>query len=186
LADVQTIAFSPEHVKDLIKYGFEKIKATVSVQGTLTFRKQKYIVVVGAEKFSRHQSTKVYISHVDDKLLLFEYKKDGIFLGEAICQKPFERPAGSETPKVKENEVELIRRFLEESGMVVDTVSLIQLHRQGLSLTMAKTVYEHNRARYSSYLRKLRQPRQITGTALFNAFMLDCVKCQRKAVYGKK
>jgi len=80
----------------------------------------------------------------------------------------------------------LICRFLEESGMVVDTVSLIQLHRQGLSLTMAKTVYEHNRARYSSYLRKLRQPRQITGTALFNAFMLDCVKCQRKAVYGKK
>ena len=81
LAAVETISFSPEHVKELIKYGFEKIKATVSVQGTLTYRKQKYIVVVGAEKFSRHQSTKVYISHVDGKLLIFEYKKDGIFLG---------------------------------------------------------------------------------------------------------
>lgn len=186
LAGVETISFSPEQVKELIKYGFEKIKATVSVQGTLTFRKQKYIVVVGAEKFSRHQSTKVYVSHVDDKLLVFEYKKDGIFLGEAIRQKPFERPAGSEAPKVKENEVELICRFLEENEMVVDTVSLVQLHRQGLSLAMAKTVYECNQARYSSYLRKLRQPRQITGTALFNAFMLDCVKCQRKPAYGKK
>jgi hypothetical protein len=186
LAAVETISFSPEHVKELIKYGFEKIKATVSVQGTLTFRKQKYIVVVGAEKFSRHQSTKVYVSHVDDKLLLFEHKKDGIFLGEAIRQKPFERSAGSEAPKVKENEVELICRFLEENGMVVDTVSLVQLHRQGLSLAMAKTVYERNRARYSSFLRKLRQPRQIIGSALFNAFVLDCVKCQRKPAYGKK
>jgi len=186
LSAVETISFSPEHVKELIKYGFEKIKATVSVQGTLTFRKQKYIVVVGAEKFSRHQSTKVYISHVDDKLLIFEHKKDGIFLGEAICQKPFERPAGSAAPKLKENEVELICRFLEENGMVVDRVSLIQLHRQGLSLAMAKTVYEYNRARYASYLRKLRQPPQITGVALFNAFMLDCVKSQRKAIYGKK
>jgi len=74
LSAVETISFSSEHVKELIKYGFEKIKATVSVQGTLTFRKRKYIVVVGAEKFSRHQSTKVYISHVDDKLLIFEHK----------------------------------------------------------------------------------------------------------------
>ena len=186
LAAVETISFSPEHVKELIKYGFEKIKATVSIQGTLTFRKQKYIVVVGAEKFSRHQSTKVYISHVDGKLLIFEYKKDGIFLGEAICQKPFERPAESSLPKLKENEVELICRFLQENAMVVDRVSLIQLHRHGLSLALAKTVYEHNQPRYASYLRKLRQPPQVTGAALFNAFMLDCGKCLRKAVYGKK
>jgi hypothetical protein len=186
LSGVETISFSPHHVKELIKYGFEKIKATVSVQGTLTFRKQKYVVVVGAEKFSRHQSTKVYISHVDDKLLIFEQKKDGIFLGEAICQKPFEKPTRYSPPKLKENEVELISHFLQQKGMVVDTVSLIQLHRRGLSLQMAKMVYQRNQARYDRFLRKLRQPPQITGAALFNAFMLDCTKYQRKAVYGKK
>lgn len=186
LKAAQTIWFSPEDVNDLIKYGFEKIKATVSADRTLTFRKQKYVVVEGAEKFSRHQSTKVCVSHVDDKLLIFEQKKDGVFLGEAICQKPFEKPDRSRLPNLKENEVELICHFLEENGMVVDRGSLIERHRQGLSLAMAKTIYERNKARYESYLRKLRQPPRITGCALFNAFILDCTKHQRKVAYGEK
>lgn len=186
LAAIQTVSFSPDHVKDLIKYGFEKVKATVSVKGTITFRNQKYIVVEGAEKFSRHQSTKVVISHVDGKLLVFEDKKDGILLGEAICQKPFEKSSRTILPELKENEVELICRFLEENAMVVDRVSLIERHRQGLTLALAKTIFERNKARYDNYLRKLRQPPQITGAAVFNAFMLDCAKYLHKASYGQK
>jgi hypothetical protein len=183
LQAAQTISFSPEQLKDLIKYGFEKLPATVSVRGTLTFRNQKYIVVEGAEKFSRHQSTPVDISHVDDKLLIFERKKDGIFLGEAICQKPFDKPGKTTSSAVKANEVELICRFLEENGMVVERTWLIERHRQGLSLATAQTIFEQNKARYESFLRKLRQPAQITGVALFNTFMMDCVKYQRRADY---
>lgn len=186
LAAVQTISFSQEHVKDLIKYGFDKIKATVSVKGTVTFRNQKYVLVQGAEKFSRQQSTKVYVSSVDGKLLIFEQKKDGILLGEAICQKPFEKPQNSCPPQLKHNEVELIRCFLQQKNMLVDTVALVERHRQGLSLCLAQAIYEHNRKRYEHYLKKLRQPPQIAATALFNAFMLDCIRYQRKSDYGQK
>lgn len=183
LAAVPAMSFSPEHVEALIQYGFEKIKATVSVKGLITLRNRKYVVVVGAEKFSRSQSTTVYVSHVDDKLLIFEHKKDGVLLGEAIGQQPYEKPAGSDVPKLKENEVELICRFLTENNMVVDRRWLIEKHRLGLSLAMAKTVYDRNKERYDGYVRKLKQPVEITGAALFNAFMLDCEKHQRKAVY---
>lgn len=183
LAAAPTMSFSPEDVKKLIPYGFEKLKATVSVKGLITFRNRKYVVVVGAEKFSRGQSTNVYVSHVDDKLLIFEHKKDGVLLGEAIGQQSYEKPAGSDVAKLKENEVELICRFLTENNMVVDRLWLIEKHRRGLSLAMAKTVYERNQQRYEGYLRKLNQPVEITGAALFNAFMLDCEKHQRKAVY---
>jgi hypothetical protein len=183
LAAAPTMSFSPEHVKKLIPYGFEKVKATVSVKGLITFRNRKYVVVVGAEKFSRSQSTIVYVSPVDDKLLLFEHKKDGVMLGEAIGQQPYEKPARSDVPKLKENEVELICRFLTGNNMVVDRLWLIERHRRGLSLAMVKTVYERNKERYDGYLRKLKQPVEITGAALFNAFMLDCEKHQRKAGY---
>lgn len=186
LSSVQTISFSPENVKDFMKYGFKKRKATVSAQGKLTFRSQKYVVVEGAEKFSRNQSTKVHVSHVDGKLLLFEQKKDGIFLGEAICLKPFEKPAGTTSAELKANELELICRFLEENEMVVDRPWLIETYRQGLSLAVVKTVYRLNKARYENYLHKLRQPPQITGVALFNAFMLDCIKYQRNTEYKEK
>lgn len=186
LSCVQTMVFSPEHVKDLIKYGYAKTKATVSAKGTLTYANQKYVVVEGADQFSPKIGTKVYISHVDDKLLIFEQKKDGILLGEAIGQKPFEKPQKSSAPQLKQNEVELIRRFLEEKAMLVDTVALIERHRQGLSLSVAKAIYEQNRQRYEHYLKKLRQPPQIAGTALFNAFMLDCIRYQRKTGYGQK
>jgi hypothetical protein len=186
LAQAQTFSFSPEHVKNLIKYGYEKIKATVSVKGSMTFRNQKYMVAEGSEKFSRHQSTKVVVSHVDGKLLIFEDKKDGILLGEAIPQKPFEKPSGKVLLELKENEVELICRFLEENRMLVERSSLIERHRQGLTLPLAHTIFERNKPRYDAYLRKLRQPPQITGAALFNAFMLDCAKYLHRASYGQK
>jgi len=186
LAGVKTISFSAEHVKDFIKYGFDKIKATVSVKGTLTFRKQTYVVVEGAEKFSRHQSTKVHVSAVNGKLLIFEFKEDGILLGEAICQEPFEKPDRKSPARVKENEVERIIDFLCENTMVVDRITLIECHRKGLTLTMAKTIYERNRQRYDNYRLKITQSEQITGMAIFNAFILDCSKHQRNIGYGEK
>jgi hypothetical protein len=183
LATAHPITFSPDHVKDLIKYGFDKIRATVSEKGLLTFRNRKYVVAVGAERFSRRVGTKVYVSHVDGKLLIFEHARDGVLLGEAIPQKPYEKPTGGHAPRLKENEVESISRFLTENGMSADPIWLIEAHRQGLSLAMAKTVYDQNRERYEGFSRKLRQPVGIIAAALFNAFMLDCEKHLRKRGY---
>ena len=186
MAGIDKMVFSAENVEDLMRYGFKKIPATVSVKATLTFNKQTYAVVDGAEKFSRHKSTKVLISAVGDKLLIFEHKDDGILLGEAICRKPFEKKEQNTGIKLKANEVEQIIEFLSQKDMVIDRGTLIERHGQGLTLAIAQAVYEKNKTRYENYLLKLRQPRQITGTALFNAFILDCIKHQRKTIYGKK
>jgi hypothetical protein len=186
LSSVKTFSLSTEHVRGFEQYGYDKKRATVSKKGTLTFGKRTYVVVVGAEKFSRHQSTTVYVSHVNGKLLIFEHKEDGLLLGEAVCQEPFQKPPHTPAPQLQANEVELIAKFLEENSMVVDMAVLIERHRKGLSLAMAKAIYQSNKARYDRYLLKLRQPPHITGLALFNAFILDCTKHQRKNVYGDK
>ena len=113
------LTFVPDDVRHFMKYGFDKIKATVSKKGIITFNNQTYLVAVGAENFSRHKSTKVYISDLSDKLFIFEYKEDGILLGEALCRKPFNKPA-KQQPTLESNEVELIITYLEEQKMVVD------------------------------------------------------------------
>jgi len=88
--------------------------------------------------------------------------------------------------KLKANELEQIIDFLSEKEMVVDRGTLMERYGEGLTLSLARTVYEHNQPRYERYLLKLRQPPEITGAALFNAFMLDCIKHMRKPIYGAK
>jgi hypothetical protein len=161
-----------EDVRHFMKYGFDKIKATVSKKGTITFNNQIYHVAVGIENFSRHKSTQVYISDLGDKLLIFEYKPDGILCGEALCKKPFHKPL--KHPSLEANPVELIIAYLEKQKMVVDRALLIKIHHQGLTLEVTKSIYTQNKQRYQSYAIKLRQPEKITGKAIFNAFILDC------------
>ena len=52
LSDQETVVFDPAHMDTLMKYGFDKKKATVSKDKTIVCNKRKYVVVVGAEKFS--------------------------------------------------------------------------------------------------------------------------------------
>jgi len=173
LHNTLTLSFSPDDVTTFMKYGFDKIKATVSKKGTITFNNQTYYVAVGTENFSRHKSTKVHISDLGEKLFVFEYKNDGILLGEALCRKPFEKPVERQ-PDLNANPVEEMSLYLASQKMVVDTVSLIELHHQGLKPDIVKTVYEQNRDRYIAFADKLKQPQKITAKALFNAFISDC------------
>lgn len=173
LSQSQLLSFGPDDVKEFMKYGFDKIKATVSKKTTITFNNRTYYVAVGMENFSRHKSSKVHISDLGDKLLIFEYNKDGILLGEALCRQPFEKPP-KQQPTLEANAVELMIEYLQSQNMVVDRLTLIKVHHQGLTLQIAKTICEQNQGRYNAYSKKLRQPEKITGKALFNAFILDC------------
>jgi len=177
LSKADSISFSPSEVKELMKYGFRRIKATVSVKGTLTFDNKTYYVAVGIERFSQRKRTAVYISHIADKLFIFD-KDNGILLGEALSQKPFEKPAAHPGNKIEANEVEQIAGFLKQQSMVIDMVSLIEKKKKGLTLASAKEIYRHNKRRYRSFLIKLNQPQEKTGTALFNAFIMDCERKQ--------
>jgi hypothetical protein len=166
LSAIETIEFMPQQVEDFIKYGFDKISATVSSKGMITYNNQRYYVAVGAEKFSRIQSTKVNISKVDDKLLL--------------AQKAPQKPKRSSQPKLPANEVEQIAEFLQNKGMLVDPVALIDRYRNGLTLAVATDIYDNNKSRYVNYALKLDQSKQRLGLALFNAFLIDCQRYQRR------
>jgi len=171
LCGLPLLTFSPDDVKSFMKYGYQKIKTTVSKKGIITFNKRTYYVATGADNFSRHKSTVVYISDLRNKLLIFEFTEDGVLLGEALCRRPFEKTV---RPPVEANPVEILSDWLESKNMTVDRGSLIEIYHRGVTLKTAKSIYERNRSRYTAYSSKLKQPQEIIGKALFNAFILDC------------
>ena len=174
------LSFFPEQVKEYMKYGFQKVKATVSKKKMIRYDNQNYYVTIGSELFSSHKSTPVQISRYNDKLFIFEPKDNGILLGEALAQKPFEKPVKSLTVQIEENELDKIIAFLKQNSMVIDRLALIETCQKGFSLTMAKKIFQHNQERYTTYRKKMRQPENRKGSALFNAFILDCQNYLRK------
>ncbi len=175
-----TLTFSPGQVKEYMKYGFTKTKATVSKKRIIRFDKQNYYVTIGADLFSRHKSTPVQISQYNDKLFIFEPKENGILLGEALAQKPPEKKVESCIKQPEANEPEQIMAFLEKHCMAVDRPALIEIYHKGLSLAQTKEIFQHNQKRYETYLKKMKQPENRKGSALFNAFLLDCQNHLRK------
>lgn len=170
----EVLSFSPVQAKEYIKYGFKKTTAKVSKKKIIRFDKQDYYVTVGAELFSSHKSTPVHISQYNDKLFIFEPAANGILLGEALAQKPYEKPARTSSCEPEPSELELIISFLEQYDMVVDRSPLIEYHHKGLTLIMTKKIVQLNLDRYRAYMRKIRKPAKRTGEAIFNAFLLDC------------
>jgi len=169
-----TFNFTPDQVQGYMKYGYKKIKATVSKNRTIRHDKRDYFVTNGADRFSKHKSTPVKISRYKDKLFIFEQGEDGILLGEAIAKKPFDwPPAPSPVPP---DELDTIIILLEKHNMAVDRPALIEVYHKGITLAQAKQVLHHNQSRYADYMKKINQPDDLKNQALFNAFMLDCQK----------
>ena len=176
-----TLTFLPDQVQAYMKYGFKKIKATVSKNKIIRHGNRDYYVTIGADLFSSHKSTPVQISRYHDKLFIFEHGEDGVLLGEALARKPFEKPPETDIVKVEPDELDRIIAFLEHHNMVVDRPPLIEAYQKGLSLDETKKIFDHNQARYTAYMKKTRQPENRKAMALFNAFILDCQKHQRRS-----
>jgi len=180
LDKASTFSIDPNEIEEFVKYGLDKIKASVSKKATITYDKRKYYVVVGSEHFSRHQSTPVKISQFHDKLFIFEHKDNGMLLGEAICQGPYEKKKPKVEFKVEPNEFELLTGFLEQQNMSVKRVVLIEKHRNGLTLSLAKKIFKKNETRYKNYTMKWSQSPEKAKVAIFNAFILDWERHQRQ------
>jgi len=170
------LTFSPGQVQDYMKYGFKKIKATVSKKRTIRHDNQDYYVTIGADLFSRHKSTSVKISRFRDKLYIFEPEKMGVLLGVAFACKPFEGSPDITDTNVPPDELTRIIHFLEQHSMIIDRPALIEFYHRGIDLKQIKTIYMQNQHRYDTYMKKIRQPIQQKEKALFNAFALDCHK----------
>ena len=174
-----TFLFSADKVKDFMKYGFEKIKATVTTQKKIRFEKQDFFVAEGIEHFSSHKSTNVKISRVNDKLLIFEDRPDGVFLGEAVAQKKYKAPALPEKSAIKKNETEQIADFLEQKGFFVEQAALANARNKGLTLDKARAIHQQHRKRYEGYAKTVNHPGAAVGKALFNSFLLDYYRHQQ-------
>jgi hypothetical protein len=170
------ITFCPDEVQEYIKYGYSKVKATVSKNRTIRHDNRYYYVTSGADRFSRHKSTPVKISEYKDKLFIFEPKEDGILLGEALAKKPFDRGPEPEPTPTKADELDMIILLLEKHGMAIDRPVLIEVYHNGLTLPRVQQVLEYNQSRYTNYMKKMQQPETLKQQALFNAFILDCRK----------
>lgn len=173
-----TLAFSPDQVQAYMKYGFRKIKATVSKDKTIRHGNRDYYVTIGADVFSRNKGTPVKISRYEDKLFIFEPGKDGILLGEALARQPFDKPKPLAV-HIEPDELSMIMNFLEPHGMIIDRPTLIDVYHKGVTLAQAERIFNYNEARYIAYAKKMRQPEDRKGMALFNAFILDCQKYLR-------
>jgi len=170
-----TLTFSSGQVQEYMKYGFRKIKATVSPKRTIRHANKDYYVTIGADLFSRHKSTPVKISSFRDKLYIFEPGEDGVLVGEALACQPFEGPV-IRNIDAQPNEVERMINFLEQHSMTVNRPTLIEIYHRGIDFNQVKTIYTQNQQRYDTYMKKIRQPVTQKGMALFNAFALDCHK----------
>jgi len=180
LKQTDTLIFSPDQVRGYMKYGFKKVKAHVSKKKIIRHGNRDYYVTIGVDMFSRHKSTPVKISLYNDKLFIFGHGEDGILLGEALARRPFEKPPGPESVPIEPDELSMIIDFLEQHNMIVDRPTLIEAYHKGMTLAQAEQIFSHNQARYMAYMKKMRQPEERKGLALFNAFILDC----RKSVYS--
>ena len=101
-------------------------------------------------------------------------------MGEALARRPFEKLPTPESVLIEPDALSMIIDFLEQHNMIVDRPTLIDIHHRGLTLAQAEQIFSHNQARYMAYMKKMRQPEERKGMALFNAFILDC----RKSVYS--
>jgi len=118
-----------------------------------------------------HNSTRHYFSE--------EGKVSAWIPDKKLDRKPFEKSIQlSAAPEA--NELDQIITFLEHNSMVVDRLSLIETFHKGLSLDLTQQIFNHNKKRYIAYAKKMRQPDDRKGLALFNAFILDCQNHQRK------
>ena len=171
-----THTFTPSQVREYMKYGFTKKRATVSTKKIIRYDKKDYYVTTGSERFSRIKSTPVHISQAEDKLFIFEPKEDGILLGEALAKKPFEKTHENGVTHLPPDELDTIIQLLAKHGMVVDRPTLIDVYHRGITLDRATQILQRNQERYTAYLKKMNQPEARKGAALFNAFILDCNK----------
>ena len=130
------------------------------------------------EKFSRQTSTKVVVSEYEAKLLIFENETDGIYLTDALCQGPSEKPKFNKSKdRIKSSEIDRIIFFLQENNMSVHMKTLIKCYRNGLTFTIAKQIYDKNRSKYQQYDQL---PKPKNEFARFNAFIMDCQRYQSK------
>ena len=180
MSKVPTIKFNPKIINNFMRYGFDKTKAKITKGKKIRYNNQDYFVINSIYKFSTQVSTQVKISEVNDKLLIFEDKEDGIFLGEAL---PTQRKAKSQSElsctnkSIEANEIEQISRYLESKGMAINSMTLIEKHNKGLTLENVIKIYEINSETYNKLAEIIKDKSKI-GFALFNAFIIDCGRYQ--------
>ncbi|TAN71579.1 MAG: hypothetical protein EPN17_00815 [Methylobacter sp.] len=170
LAANQTFKFKQEDIELCRRYGYTKAAATISKDGTITYQKRKYSVANQA-LWSRHSSTKVKVSLIDDHLAIFRDSDEGVYLGDAlalVAPVKSEKLLAKEKAKVvkihTDNEFFTIVAELKRVGMIVNEDRLKQMLADGLTYEAISQLLVDKYERYS----------QKPGTIVpFNLFASD-------------
>lgn len=170
LAANNTFKFKPEDIELCRRYGYTKAAATISKDGTITYQKRKYSVANQA-LWSRHSSTKVKVSLIDDHLAIFRDSDEGVYLGDAlalVAPVKSEKLLAKEKAKVvkihSDNEFFTIVTELKRVGMIVNEDRLKQMLADGLTFEAISQLLVDKYERYN----------QKPGTIVpFNLFASD-------------
>jgi hypothetical protein len=116
------------------------------------------------------------------KVLIFEDKKDGVWLGDALPQEASivsEQVDKKSQDLIERNEVEQIATFLKGKGFHIHIEPLTEKYYQGLTLSKTKNIYQEHHKRYEQYLYRPHIDKISIGIAMFNAFIFDCDRIQQ-------
>lgn len=153
LTEFEAFRIAPAHARSYAAYGYPKKKASVSANGRLTHDLAQWKLIEG-DFFRGYKSVRVQISRVGDRLYLFEDRKDGLLIGQAILVGENEEPKFVQKRAEKrraETEVERIAAMLERADIPPVMDRLAGLHADGLGESVAEALLKENAERYAAF-----------------------------------
>lgn len=149
LRTVECLKFTEADTEKFKAYGYPKTKATVRRDGTLTYKNRQWQTT---DARFMGIKTRVRVSDLGEKLLIFEEKENGMILGSAMAVGPSTKPKFVETrskDRSQVNDYDLISAYLEKSGMTVNHERLQEMYAKNLRLDQAVEMVTENRERYA-------------------------------------
>ncbi|KJU82515.1 transposase/integrase [Candidatus Magnetobacterium bavaricum] len=158
-----TFNISKEDIDEMHRYSYQKEKVSI-IKGRIQYKNMRYFVTDIMFKDMKARATAV-----NDKLLLFEDKDDGLYICDALPLKEYtntDKVKQKIDNKIKKNETELIIDLFIEYSFTYNTEKLLHLMNEGLTYNIAKDILSKNQIRYLAYNK---------GFIKFNLFITDFI-----------
>ncbi|MBF0609469.1 MAG: hypothetical protein HQL61_18200 [Magnetococcales bacterium] len=159
----KTFRIAENDIEEIHRYSYQKEKVSI-IKGRIQYKNMRYFVTDIMFKNMKARATAV-----NNKLLLFEDKDDGIYLCDALPLKEYtdmEKTKQRIDNKIKKNEMELIIDLFVEYEFTYNNEKLSHLTNEGLTYDIAKDILSKNQIRYAAYNK---------GFIKFNLFITDFI-----------
>lgn len=175
LDDSQVFRVGKADIEAILRYGFPKVNVSLRPDGTLQLQGKRYVVVSG-DIVNHVKAIRVMASVYQQKLFLFDTGAEGAYIGEAVLLPEFTDMAKVERKEqiqLHKNDFEIMVEFLKRQGMTVGETQkarLVEIFKDGLTLTQASEIVEANQDKYNSYRNNPGLNTQQVSLVLINLF----------------